>query len=439
MATAELLSIGTELLLGQILNTNAQYLSGELANLGIDCLFQVTVGDNTKRIIDCLRQALERSNIVITTGGLGPTADDLTHECIAELFGVGMEFDQATLDKIQTIFARRGFTMSESNKKQALRPKGSMLLPNGFGTAPGIIWRIDSLLLSKIGINNQADDRYIITFPGVPTEMHSMWQETAKPFLTKTFGPGVVWSQDLKHFGITESALGEKYASLLDGSNPTVAPLAGAGECKLRVSAKAETAAIAASVAAPVIEFIRKESAHMCYGVDDQTLESVVGSLLLQHGLKVAVAESCTGGLVSKRLTDISGSSAYVHLNLVTYANAVKQAVLGVSEPTLVEKGAVSLECAREMAVGLQKLSGADIAVSLTGIAGPTGGSPDKPIGLVYMGLAAKGRTFVTKRQYHPQMGRTEIRHRSANDALNMIRLYLIDPLILEKDYSTVN
>ncbi|MBY0357997.1 MAG: competence/damage-inducible protein A [Candidatus Obscuribacterales bacterium] len=436
MARAELLSIGTELLLGQILNTNAQFLSAELAGLGIDCIFQTTVGDNTERIIDCLRQGLNRAQIVITTGGLGPTADDLTHECIAELFGVEMEFDQTTLDKISSIFQRRSLVMSETNRKQALRPFGSQILPNVFGTAPGIIWKLERELLERASIANPDLTRYIITFPGVPSEMRSMWQETAKPFLAQIFGGSILWSQDLKHFGISESALAEKYASLLDGANPTVAPLAGAGECRLRVSVKAENVDSAQKLAAPICQQIKKESGHLFYGIDNETLESAVGHLLTEQGKSVATAESCTGGLVSKRLTDIAGSSKYIALNVVTYSDQSKEQILKVKASTLAKHGAVSLECAREMALGLRELTGADIAVSLTGIAGPGGGSEDKPVGLVYIALAAADYLIVSKRAYHPKFGRDELRQRSANEALNMIRLYLLDPSILTKEYA---
>ena len=425
MAIAEVVSVGTELLLGQIVNTNSHFLAGELASIGISSMYQVTVGDNVERIKSVLAQALNRSDIVITTGGIGPTADDLTHESAAELFAADMEFDEATLNKIRSMFALRGLEMSESNRKQALRPSGSDLLINHRGTAPGIIWNISQDYLRKAGIDEPTRPRCLITFPGIPAEMKCMWSETAKPFLAAKFGPGVIWSVDLKHYGISESALAERYADLLNGDNPTVAPLAGSGESRLRVSAKADSAEQARKLVQPVVDQIALGSAHLCYGQDEDTLESVVARLLLQKRLTVSVAESCTGGLVSKRLTDIAGSSAYVKLNVVSYANEAKAKVLKVSEHVLANCGAVSPECAAQMCAGMRELAESDIAIGITGIAGPDGGSDEKPVGLVYIGLATRNDTYVAKRLYHAALSRLEIRYRSASDAINIIRLYL--------------
>ena len=433
MATAEIVSIGTELLLGQILDTNSQFLAAELANLGVDCLFRSTVGDNTARIISTVKFALDRSDIVITTGGLGPTADDLTHECFAELFGVDMVFDAGVLEFIENLFRKRGMHMVESNKKQANRPRGADILPNPVGTAPGIIWSTTEEQLKRAGIQNPERSRYIFTFPGVPAEMKPMWQQTAAPFIAKVFGQGIVWSRELKHYGIGESTLAEKYAELLNGVNPTVAPLAGTGECRLRVSAKATTADEAEKIAMSVIQQILTGSGHLCYGFDQDNLETVVGRLLKEKNLTVAAAESCTGGLVSKRLTDVAGSSAYVKLNLVTYANEAKQAQLGVRQATLEQHGAVSAECAKEMAEGVRKVACADIGISVTGIAGPDGGSAEKPVGLVFFGLSGNGKTYVWKGTFPEQIGRDSIRNRSASDALNMLRLFLLDPALVEK------
>lgn len=431
MANAEIISIGTELLLGQILDTNSQYISTELANLGVDCLFRSTVGDNMQRIVAVLRQALNRSDVIITTGGLGPTADDLTHESIAELFKVDMEFDSESLERISSFFQKRGVHMVESNKKQAYRPRGAAVLPNPVGTAPGIVWSLNKDELLKAGIDHPERPRYILTFPGVPPEMKRMWGETARPFLADLFGPSVVWSQELKHYGIGESTLAEKYGHLLNYNNPTLAPLAGAGECRLRVSAKAATAEEAQELARPIIEQIRRESGHLCYGTDGDTLESVVADLLKNGCLTVGVAESCTGGLVSKRLTDIPGSSAYVKLNVVTYANEAKHSLLNVSQEILDKFGAVSAECAEAMACGMRNLSNADFGLSVTGIAGPDGGTEDKPVGLVYFGLATRDTIHVTRHQFPAQLGRESIRYWSASAALNMLRLYLLDPSLL--------
>ncbi len=436
MAIAEIISIGTELLLGQIVNTNSHFLAGELASLGLDSIYQVTVGDNARRIKAGLRDAFDRSDVVITTGGLGPTADDLTHESIAELFAVPMQFDEPSLKRIIAMFQLRGLPMPESNRKQAMRPTGADILPNSRGTAPGIIWKLSESLLHQAGIADPQRPRFILTFPGVPGEMKTMWKDIGQPFLSQQFGPGVIWSIDLKHFGISESLLGEKYAELLNGTNPTVAPLAGSGECRLRVSAKANSIEIARKMAQPVVEDIIRTSAHICYGQDDDTLEGVVARVLIQRRLSVSVAESCTGGLVSKRLTDIPGSSTFIKLNVVTYSNDAKNKLLGVSHEVLNTYGAVSRECAEHMALGIRTLAESDIGISITGIAGPDGGTDDKPVGLVYIGLSTAGASHVAKRLYHSQISRSEIRHRSANDAINMVRLYLLDPALLQQEYA---
>lgn len=432
MASAEIVSIGTELLLGDVLDTNSQFISKELALLGIDCLHRTTVGDNTERIIDAFRQALNRAEVVISTGGLGPTPDDLTHECLAALVDGEMDFDAATLDRIKQFFRIRGAVMVESNKKQAYRPRGAQILANPVGTAPGIIWILRQDELSSMGIADPQRTRYVLTFPGVPSEMKSMWSETARPFLTQQFVASALWSCELKHYGIGESALAEKYAQLLHGNNPTVAPYAGTGECRLRVTAKASNLEDAKSIAQPIIEKIKNESGHLCYGVNDDSLETVLAAALREQRKTVSVAESCTGGLLSKRLTDVAGSSAYVKLNVVTYANEAKEKILGVPAELLATHGAVSAECAEAMALGIRELSGSDYAISITGIAGPDGGTEDKPVGLVYFGLAWQGGQIVLRRRFPAQLGRKGIRERSASEALNFLRLHLIDPALID-------
>ena len=392
MATAEIVSIGTELLLGQILDTNAQFIAEELAKLGINSFYRTTVGDNKDRIKNVLQIAFSRANVVITTGGLGPTPDDLTTESIADFFKVPLIFDEAVFEEIKSKFASMRFPMPESNRKQALRPAASSILPNPAGTAPGILWQIDPAICRSAGLNDSDESRAILTFPGVPRELKAMWRQTALPFLKANCATSVFWSRDLKHYGIGESALAEKYAHLLRESNPTVAPYAGNWECRLRVTAKAKTSELAKSIAQPLIDEILKNSGTLCYGFDDDTLESVVGDLLVQRKKTLSVAESCTGGLVSERLTDRPGSSEYITLNLVTYSNDAKTKMLGVEETVLNDKGAVSPECAEQMATGIRNLTGTAIGLSVTGIAGPDGGTPEKPVGLVYVGLAKRNR-----------------------------------------------
>ena len=427
MPVCEVISIGTELLLGQILDTNCQFISTELAKLGIDCFFRTTVGDNKERIKEALRVSLNRSDIIVTTGGLGPTADDLTCECLAEFFGAKMIFDEEVCSNIEKLFKDRNIKMSPTNRKQALRPEGANLLPNPVGSAPGFIWELNNAILRCQAIDCPERQRTILVFPGVPSEMQAMWHQAAKPYLERKYSAGTVWSTELKHYGIGESALAEKYAHLLDSANPTVAPYAGRGECRLRITAKAQTVDLAKKLAQPVVNEILQGSGQLCYGLDDDTLESVVGHLLVEHKLTIAVAESCTGGLVSKRLTDIAGSSRYILSNVVTYADKAKKRLLDVQEATLKAYGAVSPQCAEEMAKGVRKLSNSDIGLSITGIAGPDGGSREKPVGLVYLGLAVKDVCIGKELNLGSKSSRSEIRLRAANEALNMVRLALIN------------
>ncbi len=255
-----------------------------------------------------------------------------------------------------------------------------------------------------------------------------MWQGTAYDYLAETYSGNTIWSQELKHFGIGESALAEMFAHLLELSNPSVAPYAGRWECRLRVAAKAESQEAAKALAAPVIDEIKSKSGVRCYGVDQATLESTVGELLLSQGLTLSTAESCTGGLVSERLTDVPGSSRYIMFNAVTYSDMSKQKLLGVSKDLLSTYGAVSPQCAEAMARGMKEASGCDIALSVTGIAGPSGGTDDKPVGTVYLGLAAQDRYFSRTLKLGARLPRAEVRWRTANEALNMVRLYLINP-----------
>ncbi|MDQ5937216.1 MAG: CinA-like protein, partial [Cyanobacteriota bacterium erpe_2018_sw_21hr_WHONDRS-SW48-000092_B_bin.40] len=252
MARAEILCIGTELLLGDVLDTNSQFLAQQLALLGLDCFYRVTVGDNPERIKACMKEALERSDVLITSGGLGPTADDLTTECLAALFGAPLQMDEELLAFITSLFVARGFPMPETNKKQALRPMGADILPNPVGSAPGVVWRLSPENLAHAGIKPSAMTKTVLTFPGVPSELKAMWQGTAYNYLAENYAGNTIWSQELKHFGIGESALAEMFAHLLDLSNPSVAPYAGRWECRLRVAAKAENQEAAKALAAPV-------------------------------------------------------------------------------------------------------------------------------------------------------------------------------------------
>ena len=414
-ASAEIICIGSELLLGDILNSNAQFLAKELAALGIPHHFQTVVGDNVDRIHQVLKLAQTRSSIVITTGGLGPTQDDLTHAAIASCFDTPLTERSEILEDIAAKFAQRGRKMSAINSNQALLPEGGEILPNPTGTAPGTIW-------------SAADNFTILTFPGVPREMKVMWAETAVPYLrSQGWGQQVFHSKVMRHWGISESGLAEQLGSLFDSSNPTVAPYASKGEVKIRITGKAETVAAAQKLVEPFAEKVKTIAGLDCYGSDGDSLPSVVGDLLLKHKHTVALAESCTGGWVGQQITTIPGSSAYFVGSVGSYDNRVKQQLLGVTEDDLATHGAVSAVVAKQMAVGVRNLMQTDWAVSVTGIAGPGGGSDAKPVGLVFFGVAGPADTVtVIEKQFGSTRGRDWVRRIAALTAIDLLRRELL-------------
>lgn len=413
--SAEIICVGTELLLGDILNSNSQFLAQQLAQLGIPHYYQTVVGDNPERLKQVIEIAISRAQILIFTGGLGPTPDDLTCETIADFFGVPLIERPEIIEDIVEKFAQRGRVMTPTNRKQALIPQGADILPNSTGTAPGIIWQ------PRPGIT-------IFTFPGVPSEMHRMWTETAVPFLkSQGWGQEIIYSRSLKFWGIGESALAEKVAAYFNLPNPTVAPYAGKGEVRLRISAKATSANAAEALISPIEKQIKDIAGLDYYGTDDETLASVVGQLLRLSGATLSVAESCTGGGLGQMLTDNSGSSDYFWGGIISYDNSVKVGLLGVNPDDLEKFGAVSSIVAEQMAMGVKTRLATTWALSITGIAGPTGGTDTKPVGLVYIGLAGPGNE-VTSFEYRfgAMRGRAMIRHVSANTALDLLRRRLI-------------
>ncbi len=413
--SAEIICVGTELLLGDILNSNAQFLAQQLADLGIPHYYQTVVGDNPGRIKQVIEIACSRSSILIFTGGLGPTPDDLTHETIADFFGAPLEEKPEIIENIAQKYARRGREMSPSNRKQALIPQGADILHNSSGTAPGIIWQPRPNLI-------------ILTFPGVPSEMHRMWQEIAVPYLkSQGWGKEIIYSRTLKFWGIAESALAEAAADFLNLSNPTVAPYASRGEVKLRVSAKAESAEAANLIIEPVAQQLQEIGGLNYFGADDDTLASVVGNLLQASGETLSVAESCTGGGLGQMLTTVGGSSAYFMGGVISYDNAVKINLLGVNSEDLATHGAVSHTVAKQMAAGVRKRLGTTWGLSITGIAGPGGGTDTKPVGLVYIGLAAPSESVESfEHRFSPLQDRDLIRHFSACTALDHLRRQLL-------------
>jgi nicotinamide-nucleotide amidase len=408
---AEVISVGTELLLGEILNSNAQFLAQELAQLGIPHYYQTVVGDNGLRLQRAVAIACERSRLLIFTGGLGPTPDDLTTETLADFFQTPLVERADVLADIAAKFAQRGRPMSPSNRKQALLPEGAEVLPNPTGSAPGMIWQPRSGLT-------------LLTFPGVPSEMQIMWRETAVPYLiSQGWGQDIIYSRTLRFWGIGESTLAEQVAEQLKLENPTVAPYAGKGEVRLRVSAKARTEAEAMQVIEPVVQQIRQIAGANYYGSDQDSLASVVGGLLKQVGQTLAVAESCTGGGLGQFLTQVSGSSAYFRGGIISYDNQVKVDLLGVNPEDLAAQGAVSDVVAQQMAQGARDRLKADWGLSITGIAGPEGGSPTKPVGLVYLGIAAPDGTVESHCYlFGESRGREMVRWVSLCTVLDLLR-----------------
>lgn len=413
--SAEIICVGTELLLGDILNSNAQYLAQQLAQLGIPHYYQTVVGDNPGRLQEVLAIACDRSSILIFTGGLGPTPDDLTTETIAEFFGVPLVERPEIVEDIVQKYARRGRQMTPSNRKQALIPKGAEILANQWGTAPGMIWQPRTNLT-------------ILTFPGVPFEMQGMWQEIAVPYLkSQGWGKEIIYSRMLRFWGIAEAALAEKVAPFFNLPNPTVAPYASRGEVKLRVSAKAVSATLANEIISPVEQQLRQIAGMDYYGADGDSLASVVGQLLSEFGETLSVAESCTGGGLGSMLTSVPGSSHYFLGGIISYDNRVKISLLGVNPDDLAQVGAVSETVAKQMAVGVRSLLSTTWGLSITGIAGPGGGTETKPVGLVYIGLAGPNNLVTSfEHRFNSLQDRALIRHISTCTALDHLRRHLL-------------
>ena len=403
---AELIAVGTEILLGDIVNTDAQVISQGLSELGINVFYQTVVGDNPARLRHVVETARDRADIIITTGGLGPTLDDLTKETLATVFGKKMALHQPSLDRIKGFFQTIGREMTPNNEKQAWLPEGCTVFTNEWGTAPGCAF--------------EAYGKHVLMLPGPPRECNPMWKECAMPYLYKLAG-GCIVSRNIRVFGLGESNMEAILHYMMEQSkNPTIAPYAKTSECFARVTAKADTPAECEKLLEPVVEKICGLLGDDVYGVDVDSLEQVVGDGLRQRGMTLAVAESCTGGLLSKRITDVPGCSDYYLGGVCSYANEVKMNLLGVKKETLDTLGAVSPEVAEQMAEGVAKALGADVGVGITGVAGPGGGTEEKPVGLVYISVWHKGQHFTRKMK--AANGRDRIRMQAASTALDLIR-----------------
>lgn len=404
----ELISVGTELLLGNIVNTNTQFLAEKCALLGLTMYHQVTVGDNRKRLAEAVRTALKRADVVILTGGLGPTEDDMTKEVCAEVMGFPLVEDAHTRERIEDYFKNSIYKdISDNNWKQAISPEGARILDNENGTAPGLI-------LEKNG-------KLCVLLPGPPNEMIPLFMNQVYPYLQKLW-PEVICSQMVKICGVGESQVEDKLLDLIDRqTNPTIATYAKTGEVHLRITAKARNTEEAERLIKPVVKEIKKRFGDYIYSTkEDETLEMAVVRLLKKHELTVTTAESCTGGLLAARLVNVPGVSDVFREGFITYANRSKRKILDVSKSTLKKYGAVSEQTAKEMATGGVFATDADVCVAITGLAGPDGGTEEKPVGLVYIACYLHEKVRVERYQF--KGNRNKIREQSVVKALDLLR-----------------
>lgn len=404
---AEIICIGTELLLGHIVNTNASFIASRLAEIGIDHYFQTTVGDNPKRLFDTIKSALDRSDIVITTGGLGPTVDDITTQVIAEVFGKELVMEKGVLKDINVFFGKIGRKVPKGTLRQAFIPEGAKWLRNPYGTAPGLIIKEGA--------------KTLIALPGPPREMEPMMTDHIIPYLKKISDGWTIKSRSIRLIGLAEAAVNEKVKDLLAMSGAvTVGIYAKQREVELKVMTKQKNEKLADIAISGIEQIIKKRLKDYIYGTDNETLEEIAGKLLLKKKRTVAVAESCTGGLISSLLTNIPGSSGYFREGLIAYSNEVKIRDLGIPLENIKKYGAVSPQVAAKMANGIRKKASADIGIGVTGIAGPGGGTKTKPVGLVYIALASKNRIICE--QFNFAGSRLEIKSQAARSALDLLR-----------------
>ena len=408
----ELISVGTELLLGNIVNTNAQFLAEQCASLGLSLYFQTVVGDNKERLESTIQLAMSRSDIIILTGGLGPTEDDLTKESVANVCELPLVLDETTKIRIEQYFKNSVYKeIPESNWKQAMIPNGAKVLENNNGTAPGLIVEKDS--------------KTIILLPGPPNELYPMFKEQVAPYLNQ-MQPEIITSTTVKICGIGESQVEDKIKDLIKvQTNPTIAPYAKTGEVHLRITAKASSEADGKKLIKPVVQELKDRFGIAIYTTKEESLEEVVINLLRKKGLSLATAESCTGGMLGSRIVGVSGASDIYKIGYITYSNKAKRKCIDVKKDTLKKYGAVSKETARELARGGAFQSGADVCLGITGIAGPNGGTEEKPVGLVYISCFYNNSIYVDK--YIFKGNRQKIREQATVKALDTIRRCILE------------
>ena len=403
---AEILCIGTEILIGDIVNTNATYISKRLSENGFDVLYHSVCGDNKTRLEETVKHAFSRADLVVTTGGLGPTYDDITMELCAKALGLSLHKDENVEKQLYSYFEKTGRKMTENNLKQAMVPDTSTVLMNDFGTAPGIAV--------------EKDGKVLVMLPGPPREMKPMLENQVIPYISK-YTDHVLYSSNVNIIGMGESSVEEKLYELMTTSkNPTLAPYVNDGEVRVRVTGRGKTQDEAKSVVSETVEKVKEILGGVVYDVDSASAAHSLVKLLCEKNKTIATAESCTGGLVSGSITAVPGSSKVFGFGVCTYANEAKMKLLGVKEETLKEFGAVSEQTAMEMADGVRKLSGSDIALSLTGIAGPGGGTDEKPVGLVYLGVSVGEKLYAKKMLLgqHATRDREYIRKLAVKNAL---------------------
>jgi nicotinamide-nucleotide amidase len=411
---AEIVSVGTEHLVGQIVDTNATYVCTVLAELGVPVYFRSTVGDNVRRVQDVFRQALERADLVVSTGGLGPTDDDLTVAAVADLLGLPLERNEEAWAHVQEFFRERRRPMTSQQEKQAMVPRGARIIPNARGSAPGVI-------VEYLG-------KTLIFLPGVPREMKGMMEDHVVPYLRERGlgGREVIRSRILRITGLGESAVEDRVRDLMRaGTNPTIAPYAHTGEAHLRITARGAPGDVE-RLLDQTEAALRERLGETIYGVGDAPLDEVVARLLAARGVSLALAESCTGGLIGHRLTRTPGASVFLDSGVIAYSNDAKRRWLHVPDAILERHGAVSAEVARAMAESVRAQARTTMGVATTGIAGPGGATPDKPVGLVYIALAHRGGTDTREMRFGPEPGREGVKYLASQAALDMIRLHLL-------------
>lgn len=403
----ELISVGTEILLGNITNTNAAFLAEQCAALGLSCYYQTVVGDNKDRLKETIKLAESRADIIILGGGLGPTQDDLTKETVAEVLKKKLIMDEHSKKRIQEYFKKRGMDITDNNWKQAMIPEGAIVLDNHNGTAPGLIVEAENVIA--------------VLLPGPPNELIPMFKEQVLPYLLEKTDR-IIRSQTVKICGLGESKVETMIVDLIDKQdNPTIATYAKTGEVHIRVTASAATEKEALKKIKPVVKELKNRFQQNIYTTNEEkSLEQACVDLLLANNLKISTVESCTGGLIAARLINVPGVSEAFKTGYVTYSNKSKRKVLGVKQGTLKKYSAVSAEVAKEMAKGVSLITKSDVTLSVTGLAGPDGGTEEKPVGLVYIGCNVKGK--ITVEEYHFSGNRTKIRENAVVAALTLLR-----------------